>query len=620
MTYLLEDKIRVFVSSRLGECKEERARAKDVIEALGHQVVMFEKAGARPYAPRSVYLRGLEESQIFVGIYREGYGYVEDGMDISGLEDEYRFSRSSGIPQLLYVLRGGTKESRLCALIDEFTGPDITVGYFDDAAELGGRLREDLVALVSEYFLMGKTYGQLSPAKAGAVADALVPPERRVQRGRVESSLEKVLASDPVVLVTGPLGSGKTVLLSSVAEERGWAFVECGERSPAEILADAANAVRVQLDLSAKAFPLPTDALEALRVAWEAQQSITLVLDDVRQTETLDQVREGIQVSNAKRLVLSSRGDIPTAAAVYEVPPFDIDEIRLFVSRNRSEPLMPGELIDIQNASKGNPLYLRYYLTAEPGEFANSISEYESTVWRSLSASEREVLCYLSWSDKPLLLDDLANLFSGAQTSTEEIGDLLTASGSLVAGSNRGYTIFHPHAKNTIRSLTRRSRPRLQFYVERLANWFIDGRDYAGSFSSLHAAGFSIDSSHLEKARRQAVVKGDFRKAIQILHIQIELAKESSEKVHQRDLTLYLAHVENLAGRPNRAIELIDNAIEMAVNTEPPFNILELKLTIGAIGKGDQSAFEHLLEKRENYRNSGRILDAARLSMDLCVY
>ena len=74
MTYLPSDRIRVFVSSRLGECEAERASARETIELLGHQPVMFEGAGARAHAPRPVYLRGLEESQIFVGIYREGYG------------------------------------------------------------------------------------------------------------------------------------------------------------------------------------------------------------------------------------------------------------------------------------------------------------------------------------------------------------------------------------------------------------------------------------------------------------------------------------------------------------------------------------------------------------------
>ena len=40
MTYLPTDNIRVFVSSRLGECNAERENAKKVIKSLGHQPVI----------------------------------------------------------------------------------------------------------------------------------------------------------------------------------------------------------------------------------------------------------------------------------------------------------------------------------------------------------------------------------------------------------------------------------------------------------------------------------------------------------------------------------------------------------------------------------------------------
>ena len=620
MTYLSNDRIRVFVSSRLVECEQERAVARTIIESLGHQPVMFEAAGARPYAPRSVYLRGLEQSQIYIGIYREGYGYIEKNMEISGLEDEYRFARSSGIPQLLYVLRGGTMDPRLRTLVDDFTGPDITVGYFEDPLKLGDRIREDLVALVSEYFSRGSTYGQSLPISPGMVADALVSPDKRVRREPVERALEGLFETDSVVLVTGQLGSGKTVLLSALAAERGWAFVECGERSPQEVLADVANVARGLLGLPAKAFLLATDTQAALRVAWDALQFITLVLDDVTHSETLDQVRASIQVSNTHRLVLSSRGDIPMAASVYEVPPLELDEIRAFLERNRDEPLMAGELVDIQNASKGNPLYLRYYLGGIPGEYARNIVEYESKVWGSLSASARELLCYLSWSDRPLSLEDLAHLFSGVSSSTEQVTDLLASASSLLAQSDRGYSIFHPHAQETIQKLTGRSRPRLRFYIERLSKWFFDGRDYAGAFSVLYAAGFPIAPAYLEKAGRHAVVKGDFRIAVQILQMQIDFAKESSDRTRERDLTLHLAHVQSISGRPKKAIELIDRATKMSADAEPPLDILELKASIGALGKGDRSAFNQLVGKQEEYRNAGRMWDAARLSVDLSVY
>jgi hypothetical protein len=43
----------------------------------------------------------LEQSQIFVGIYWQRYGWVAPGETVSGLEDEYHLS--VGMPRLLYV-------------------------------------------------------------------------------------------------------------------------------------------------------------------------------------------------------------------------------------------------------------------------------------------------------------------------------------------------------------------------------------------------------------------------------------------------------------------------------------------------------------------------------------
>ena len=620
MTYLTSDRIRVFVSSRLGECEAERASARVEIESLGHQPVMFEAAGARPYAPRSVYLRGLDESQIFVGIYREGYGFIADDMEISGLEDEYRVAKSLGIPQLLYVLRGAKMESELRSLVDEFTGPHITVSSFEDAAEVAEKIRNDLVALVSDYFTRGRSYAQASPTDPGVVVDALVPPNRRLRRKYVEVELEAQLETHPVVLVRGPLGSGKTVFLGALSSDRGWAFVECGEKPPQEVFSDAANAVRTLLDLPARAFLHPTDAQSALQAAWEVSQSVTIVLDDLRDQETLELLRSIAPVSNSHRLIISSRADIPTVASVYEIPSLNLEETRTFVERNRDEPLMAGELVEIHNASRGSPLYLRYCLSGQPGEYASSVTEYETRVWSSLTPSAREVLYYLAWSNRPLSLQDLANLFSGSSVSTEELADTIASADSLLAQSHRGYSIFHPHAKSTIQNQGRRSPPRLQFYIERLRKWFFDNRDYVAAFSSLDSAGFPTSPNLLEMAGRQAAVTGDFRMAIRILKAQIKLAESSFDTTRERHLSLYLAHALSLSGRVDQALDMVDRAAAMPGETDPPFNISELKATIGALGGGDRQAFEELLAKQESYRRDGNLWDAARLSVDLSVY
>ena len=95
-----DQRLRVFVSSTLAELAGERAAAREAIERLQLTPVLFE-LGARPHPPRDLYRAYLEQSQIFVGIYWQRYGWVAPGETVSGLEDEYQLS--AGMPRLLNV-------------------------------------------------------------------------------------------------------------------------------------------------------------------------------------------------------------------------------------------------------------------------------------------------------------------------------------------------------------------------------------------------------------------------------------------------------------------------------------------------------------------------------------
>lgn len=88
-------RLRVFVSSTLGELAAERRAVSRAISALRLTPVMFE-AGARPYPPAEVYRAYLARSDVFIGIYWQRYGQVNAGMEVSGLEEEFLLSGTGG--------------------------------------------------------------------------------------------------------------------------------------------------------------------------------------------------------------------------------------------------------------------------------------------------------------------------------------------------------------------------------------------------------------------------------------------------------------------------------------------------------------------------------------------
>jgi hypothetical protein len=173
-----DQRLRVFVSSTLDELAAERRAVERAVAALRLTPVMFE-LGARPHPPRELYRAYLAQSDVFVGLYWQRYGWVAPGMQISGLQDE--FDLFGGRPRQLYVKTPApARDPRLADLLQRI-GEQASYRHFSTAAELGRLLRDDLAVLLSERF----TADRAAPAaKSSAGGPRPLPSGRRCSRGR----------------------------------------------------------------------------------------------------------------------------------------------------------------------------------------------------------------------------------------------------------------------------------------------------------------------------------------------------------------------------------------------------------------------------------------------------
>ncbi|HLM06983.1 MAG TPA: DUF4062 domain-containing protein [Blastococcus sp.] len=208
-------RLRVFVSSTLEELAVERAAVKAAINRLRLTPVMFE-LGARAHPPRELYRAYLEQSDVFVGIYGERYGWIASDMAISGLEDEFELSADK--PRLLYVRRTAPgREPRLEQLISRIQAESgASTTPYDDPDELADRVADDLAVLLTERFATPVV--QLPGLSEGWLPTPATPLVDRQD----ELALVTRLLRDPTVrLVTvgGPGGIGKTRLALAAAQE-----------------------------------------------------------------------------------------------------------------------------------------------------------------------------------------------------------------------------------------------------------------------------------------------------------------------------------------------------------------------------------------------------------------
>lgn len=215
-----DQRLRVFISSTLDELKAERLAAKKAVGNLHITPVLFE-LGARPHPPRDVYSAYLAQSHVFIGIYGDRYGYIVPGMDISGLEDEFRLSVDH--PRLIYIKKPAPdREPRLKQLVDTIREAGISYKSFSEADELAELIENDLALLLTERF----EHGGKTSAKVNASAGVPSATTPLIGREREVAAIKELLLREnvPLVTLTGTGGIGKTRLALEVAQQLKDAF------------------------------------------------------------------------------------------------------------------------------------------------------------------------------------------------------------------------------------------------------------------------------------------------------------------------------------------------------------------------------------------------------------
>jgi len=360
----LPEKIRVFVSSTIGECAEERKLADKALQSLNHEPFLFEAAGARPYPPRDLYLAKLDQADIFVAIYKNSYGWIADGESISGLEDEYRHAMARGMPCLVYIhAEDGSRDPRLSAIVTEIqTQSRITYSRYSAPANLYERIRDDVESVVAQRFARTEQLEAAIRWDADAEVSAILRNGNKlVPRPAIAQQVLSLLDSDRIVQVKGESGGGKTTLLASIAKDHGIPFVSAVHLSALELVNVLANKLH-QSSGSVPQYHLTfPSACAALKNLCASINSLTIIIDGIEDPSVLDDILNfAIEIRSAMRVVYSVKGgETDPGRTQFVVPPLSYDEVAELM-RLEGQSATPLDLERVTEASRGNPLLLRY--------------------------------------------------------------------------------------------------------------------------------------------------------------------------------------------------------------------------------------------------------------------
>ena len=613
MNSIAVDRLLVFVSSTIKECAAERAAVRDAIRSINHEPILFEEIGARPYPPRDVYKARLEMSQIFIGIYRESYGWTAPEMDISGVEDEFRLAAVQGMDRLIYIYETpSSRDPKLQTLIDEAQNAGITFALYTDPEQLRDRVRNDLTAVVSNRFVDQAVAVHEAPGPE-EVLDSLVPdPKNRIRRPDVEGALMDTLNNVDRVVVTAPFGGGKTILLAQLSAEKGWIFVDGQGLNRLDLLARAANIIRKRLNRPPVTLTTEQAAIQELLKSWKELPDVVLAVDGASEPlvfwETL---------ARNRRLVMTVRSDfgVPSNQR-FDLPIMKDDEILALVTALRGRRPDPSELASLVAQSGGNPLYLRFFALGGGTSADLSLQELEIRAVQLLPPRAREITSYIALSPRALPLGDLHALV-GAEEGPEAVAEQILAASGLLRKLRGQIMLVHEHLRATILDQLHQDPARLSFFASRLGGFFEKTERHLAAF---HVYLEGEEHRHadrvIDRAANQAVLMGGGTPAIPVLRRQAELAQESGALEKLLYALLALASAFRQTGDRDDAACALDQARATADRLNEPVHCFRVKEVEIILDIGHRPRSERIVELnalRKSCAENGDLFSSARI-------
>ena len=609
-------RLRIFVSSTIEECARERAVVQNAIESLNHEPVLFENVGARPHPPPQVYRPRLETAHIFVGIYRESYGWIADDMTFSGIEDEFRRAAGVGMHRLVYVLRKAPSRQRKLQGLIQRAMNDLTIWFYDDPDDLHDRVRDDITEVVSGRFVDQpfSTPNVVSPTDF--LASLFPGPSGPYRRPAVEHDLVTALEQAKHLCVMGPLGSGKSVLLAQLSARLGWLFVDARTLTGVELIAKIVNALRDAQGRPPRAFPEASQAAAALREEWSAFSGSALVVDGADDPQAVwDLLRSG-----GCLLVTSRKPVAIPRPQVFNLPPLQVDEIALWVGDLRGSVPSSQELKHVAEQSQGNPLYLRFYALGEPVQEALSLQKLVLDTFEALSPTAREVVLYLSLADRPIDLATLTTLVA-TEKGPDHVISLANEAAALVANLRSGLSLVHEHCRSTLVEHLRSSPTRHSFFATRLGGYYESNEEYLRAFAVYDDAGERDRANALvDRAAYQAGSRGGGSLCVTVFERQVELAVTLDDGAKEVVARISAAQALEQLGDLSSARKQIDVARRRAEEVDDRrigLMVREAELTLRLVPMSVIDRASALESLRDAFSRGGYDFESARTATAL---
>jgi tetratricopeptide (TPR) repeat protein len=553
----------------------------------------------------------LREADVFVGIYRKEYGWIAPDMTVSGLEDEFAIGAERGIPRFMYVHSDAAdRDPRLSALLARIK--DVTYFIFAEPAELFERLRDDLGGELARRWRLAETKRVASLHSASRLLEAIAPADARLPRQGVIDVIKTQLREKRVIEVVGPLGSGKSVLLASLAQELRWPFV-IGPESSAELIESVDRAI------APDELPAADTAAATARIStWSRDSGGAIVVDACRDVRTISEVVDAMgRQGGQARVVFSST--IPGAAAFerVEVPRLSEDEVQEYLRRRTGGDPSPEAIRAAVLRSAGLPLFLRLMVLGD-GEPSN-LEDLERARFARLPTEARELVQLLAIAARPIDLDVAQDLLGSK--STEKLLEILRSAEALVVCDGREVSFVHTHVRATMQAIAGADSTRARLQTRQLTDALFRRGETIRSVMMALAHQLTVPLARLRRAADDAAIVNDFPALAEIESARRSMVPTSGKGTREYVLaSISMANALSETGRNLEATPIWEEARKAAggaLDAELADLVDEMKLVRSALAGASRSEVAAVVQRQETALLLGDKWRATRLTIDL---
>jgi len=317
----MNDRLRVFVSSRMAELAEERQIIKSALSDLQIDAWVFEEdAGARPVSIQETYLDEVEKANIYLGLFWLGYGAYTI--------EEYEHARKHRKPCFVYQKQVDVerRDRELQSFLDRISRVEkgVTIKWFEALDELAETVRQDLARWQAD-FIYKRQAARGRALLYRRAEDIPAKPAILFGRDEMLEAAGGFLEDARHVLLTGYGGTGKSALAATIAARR----IQADGRPVIWLRAGYADSETI-FEAIAQLFDAKQDIdqvedqarIQKIKELLTASKAGLLVLDDVRKPQAIVALREAMP--ETLPLLITSRYDIRNAdetIAVSELTP-----------------------------------------------------------------------------------------------------------------------------------------------------------------------------------------------------------------------------------------------------------------------------------------------------------